>query len=250
MPEPTFRKTAIEHHEESIGVDMRPPIDLKLDRQRVQQFYNLVSEKHGSIFESLEQRPQGFRITKPFTIPGKATLTVQTFVLHPRGPVFAFPRYVMGHDSFPWPTSVNGVVLDCLKILRSQFPTHRFHRIGKVRRLVYGTGEMESPRVVREQFCSGIPAGSSSVTVGWNQASDQYNIKLSIESVEERNVQVGPAGGSVAQRTGQFGVQVVLDVNNRKMDRPLEAEEMKIILERADQVYDEELLAILNGKGS
>jgi len=248
MPEFNFTKGTIEHHEESIGVDMRPPIDLALDRQRVQQFYNLVSEKYGNIFESLEQRPAGFRITKPVPIPGKARLTIQTFVLHPRGPVFGFPRNAMGIDSFPWPASINSIVLDCLNILSTQFPTHRYLRIGKVRNLVFGTGEVECAHVIRTQFCKGIPAEAGEVVVGWNQANDQYNIKLNIESVEQRSLAFGPAGGGIPQRTGQYGVKVVLDVNNRKMDRSLESEDMAVILKKADQVYGEELLGILNGE--
>ena len=46
----------------------------------------------------------------------------------------------------------------------------------------------------------------------------------------------------------EYGIHVTLDVNNRKMDRALEEEDLKVILDYADGVFAEELMPTLNGE--
>jgi len=246
-----FTRSTLDHHEESIGVDMRPPIDLTLDRQAVQQFYNLATERFGGVFQNVEQGPNVFRISRPVPMPQRrGEVTVQTFVLTPRGPSFNFPRSAMGIEEFPWPDPATDLVLECLKILSGQFPTHRFIRIGKVRNLIFPCGSEDSAGIVRKRFCAGVPEDVSDVSVGWNRQDDKFNVKIHITGVEQRAVQQSPGGGAIPQRTGQYGVKVMLDVNNKQMNRPLDEDQMRIILTKADSVFEEELMDILNGGSS
>ena len=84
--------------------------------------------------------------------------------------------------------------------------------------------------------------------------------KLNRDDVDIRNIELGSLrmkqvvvqkiGDTVVQNvqaTGEFGIRVVLEVNNRILKNPLDFDQMKIILDHADAFYAEELMGILNG---
>lgn len=48
-----FTREAINQHVETIGIDVRPPIEVKADRLKIQDFYNRVSDGYPKLFESL-----------------------------------------------------------------------------------------------------------------------------------------------------------------------------------------------------
>lgn len=248
-----FTFMSLDHHVETIGVDVRPPIDIRGERVEIQEFYNRVSEDFPKLFESLVQGPQEFRIQKGIPIPGKGRVEITTFTITPRGPVFTFPRILPAfHEDFVWTKDLNDDVIKCLGTLRKHLPTLKFVRIGKVRELVFGSQDMNSNDVIRERFGKGVPSNSSGLTIGWNEADTQYNHKVLINAVQKHNVVVQNAGGIGAGRvepSDEFGIKVVLDINNSRLDRHLEADELQIILHHADTWYNENLLDRLNGGG-
>jgi hypothetical protein len=247
-----FDATRVDQHIESIGVDMRPPIDVKADRAKVQEFYNRVSERYPKLFESLVQSPTQYQIKKQLPIPGQGTAEITTFTLTPRGPVFSFPKTLPGvYDEFAWSDDLNGVVIRCLAILQSHFPLTSYIRIGKVRDLIFDCGTENGDALIRERFCHGVPEGASGVEIGWNQADERYNCKVFISALRKERLRER-TNGALPQHEGEpaqeYGIRVKLDVNNVRMDRKLEPEDLQIILQHADGVYSRNLYTLLRGR--
>jgi hypothetical protein len=244
---------ALDHHVETIGIDVRPPIEIRTERLKIQDFYNRVSEDFPKLFESLVQGPQEFRIQKTIPIPGKGQVDIATFTITPRGPVFVLPRILPNFDEdFVWAADLNADVIKCLGLLREFLPTLKVLRIGKVRELVFGTGGDDSDAIIRERFGEAIPRNSEGLTVGWNEADEQYNRKVVLNAVRKHSVVIrsaGRIGTEHPEPKDEFGIKAVLDINNRRLDKHLEADELKIILDHADSWYEDRFLDRLNGDG-
>jgi len=252
MSEYLFSFDKLDQHVEKVGVDVRPQIDIKGDAMHIRDFYGEISERFPKLFEVLVHSPTEFQIKKPLVIPGKGKIEVPTFVITPMGPVFTFPRKLpMFESGFAWaedqPGGINGVVVECMEILFGKYVKLRHRlRIGKVRELIFATKGVDSNGLIRERFAPGIPNGAGDIGIRWNDhaSKPQYNCKIDIAAVAKQVI--GQPGMPAPVTQPEFGVQVNLDVNNRDMGKPLESEDMKIILDYADTVFETQLLTMLN----
>lgn len=141
-------------------------------------------------------------------------------------------------------------MLACLAILQGFFPHLKFLRIGKVRELIFDCGKDDSNQIIRDRFGKKLPSDAIDLVIGWNQADDKYNCRVQINPVSKGRFATQSSSavpGPRVEFTGEFGIKVLLDVNNRVVSTPLNAEAMQVILEHADGVYRERLLTILNG---
>ncbi len=240
-----FDKNHIEHHTIRIGVDVRPPIELALDTLRIQEFYNQVSDQFPNLFADLNQSKTQFQINTEIPIPGKGKITVPTFTLTQRGPVFNFPITLPDLlEDHEWSKTLNEDVIKCLRTFRLHLPGTKFFRIGKVRNLVFRCEGEKGSNLFRKQFCPFVPEGSQDLAVEWNDADEKYNKKIAVKAVEKQVVTQQDIGGTV-QRVlvpqGEHGIDVTFDVNNRRLDTALDFEQMKIILDHADELFKDYL---------
>jgi len=252
MTEFEFTPARIDKHMIGIGVDVRPPIELSLDALRIQEFYNQVSEQFPNLFADLSQSKTEFKISKNIPIPGKGQITVSTFTLTQRGPVFNFPITLPDLlDEHQWSKTLNEDVIKCLETFHRHLPGTQFFRIGKVRNLVFDCEGSDGPEVFRERFCPHAPEGSEELTVGWNDPDEDYNRKLTAKVVEKRRLIPKDVGGTIKPvmvPQGEHGIEVTFDVNNRRLDKPLDGERMKFILDRADELHKKYLYELLKGE--
>ena len=87
-----FSKNQIYAHTEKLGFDVRPIIEVKMERHKLTSFGEYLVDNFPDLFESLVTSANEFHIRKRLVFPGKGEADVQTFVLTRRGPVFVFPR--------------------------------------------------------------------------------------------------------------------------------------------------------------
>lgn len=251
MPNFEFTRARIVQHTIGIGADVRPPIELALDTLRIQQFYNDISERFPNLFADLNQSKTEFQIKKSIPIPGKGQISVPTFTLTQRGPVFNFPLTLAGIlEDFSWSDTLNADVINCLDTLHRHLPGTHVHRIGKVRTLVFQCDDADGPEMFRDRFCPNAPDGAEELKVAWNDRDSSYNKRIAAELVEKKQVVQTDEGGLVQRELvpqGEHGVEVKFDVNNRRLDKPLAADDMMIILDHADELYASYLLRVLTG---
>ena len=247
-----FDKKRIDQETIGIGVHVQPPIELALDVLRIQEFYNQVSDQFPNLFAELSQSKTEFRINKKIPIPGKGEVSVTTFTLTQRGPVFNFPITLPGLlDAHEWSKTLNEDVIKCLETFHRHMPGTKFFRIGKVRKLVFQCEGIDGNEFFRKRFCRHAPESSKELTVGWNDPDDDFNRKLAAKVVEKKQVVYQEVGGEFQQVVipkGEYGIEVVFDVNNRALDEPLDGERMKSILDHADELYRDYFYDILKGE--
>ncbi len=247
-----FDKKRIEQDTIGIGVDVRPPIELSLDVLRIQEFYNQVSDQFPNLFADLSQSKTEFRINKKIPIPGKGEVSVATFTLTQRGPVFNFPITLPGVlDGYEWSKTLNEHVIKCLETFHRHMPGTKFVRIGKVRKLVFHCEGIDGNEFFRGHFLPHAPESSEELTVAWNDPDEDFNRRLAAKVVEKKQVLHQEVGGEVRQvivPQGEYGIEVTFDVNNRALDEPLDGEQMKSILDHADELYRDYFYDILKGE--
>jgi len=250
MTEFEFTPARIDQHTIGIGVDVRPPIELALDRLRIQEFYNQVSEQFPKLFADLSQSKDKFQISKDIPVLGKGKITVPTFTLTQRGPVFNFPITLPGFlEDHEWSKTLNEDVIKCLETFHRHLPGTQFFRIGKVRNLVFHCEGADGSEVFSKRFCPHAPKGSEELMVGWNDPDEQYNRKLTANTIQKGQVVQRDVGGTIQPvlvPQGEHGINVTFDVNNRRLDEPLDGGQMKITLDHADELYNEYFYGILN----
>jgi len=246
-----FSKQMIDQHVIKYGADINPPLIVSEDRQIVQEFFNIASEKYPALFESLSQGPNEFVIKKKVQVGGKA-IEVPTFAITPRGAVFTFPLAVPGiHREISWTDDLDTRVIDSLDELMKMNKAKHVVRLGKIHELIFDINEADSIDLVRNRFAPFLPEHSKEARIRWNEGDDQFNRVFQLEALKRQTVQVREIGGYRVEEAAEsmgFGISLRMDVNNVNMQQPLDEKKQKDVIEHANEVYDNRVLEILNWK--
>jgi hypothetical protein len=92
------------------------------------------------------------------------------------------------------------------------------------------------------QFDSGSLAGVQAVLVYYD---DLFNIRLQMETVQVMTQTLVPVTGQVMSKPSQYGLGVVLDVNNKDI-HPMDPQERRCVLDRANGLWPRGVLEFLN----
>jgi len=241
-----FSKSKIDEHTEKVGVDIRPVIELKLEQMKLFDFGRKLVDKHPNLFESLVQSPTEFHIRKKFIFPGKGEAELPTLGITQRGLVLIFPRKIGILEEETELNTVGDVVLDCIKIFRGVFPEKKIFRVGLVNEYVFNTGLLESTRLISDRFTKLSVPPDGEITIVINHPNDDYNKRIQLEAV--RRIEAIPEIPGRSQ-TKNFGVKVIVDLNNRDMSKDMNDGSILAVLHEAQQYNDKELYDFLNCSG-
>lgn len=235
-----FTPARIDEHIVSVGVDVRPVIDVRAERQKLADFGRWLTDEWPSLYENVVQGPNAFFVTKKFVFPGKGEADLQTLVLTNRGPVFLFPYKVgiLAGEDIELPERQD-VVMKALEQLKQKWPQCKQVRLGVVRDFCYDCSPESPIDIVRGRFTR-LNAAFSTLTLGFNLPSDDFN-----RTVRVQTGQMPVLGESEARPV--IGVQV--DFNNSQMDADLTKETKLRILHDADEFCEKDLISFLNGEG-
>jgi len=248
MAEYTFSTSRIDHHVEHIGIDVRPVIEVRYDRAKLDQYAAWLTEKWPTFYESTVIGPTDFRLTKRFVFPGQGETEHLTFGLTNRGPSFAFPKLISPFNQeveLPQGLSVNEIVREALAEFRRMWPQCNHIRCGKVTEYIFDCGEYGALEVLRQRFTRwpSIPA-TGELRIRVNLPDDDYNRIIQMEPVAKAQV---TAAGIVQEEGLGSGIKIRADVNNRDTSNDMDAGRQRAVLDRADRFFTDELLPILNG---
>jgi len=239
----TFTPARIEHLEEKIGCDIRPAIEMKLDRPHLIDFGNDLTDKYPNLYESTVQSPNQFLAQKRFIFPGKGEAEIITLVVKPSGPLFVFPRVLGPIEEETDLPRCDDIITDLVAIFRNRFTTRKIIRVGLITEYVFSTGAYDSTELVCGRFTKLKVPPKGDLFLKLNHCCDQFNRLITIEPMTKRRfnptkpTEVEPAG---------FAIKVTVDFNNRNMTEDLKEEDIVNLMHAAKNYNKKELYEFLN----
>ena len=239
----TFSESHIDDHIEKVGVDVRPGIECKMEKQKLMDFGNDLTAQFPNLYESLVISPDSFSMRKKFIFSGKGEIDLVTLAISQIGVVFFFPHKtsVLGEefDSF----ETRDIITDCMGFFRKKFPDKKIVRIGLINEYIYDVGPIESVKLISDRFMKATIPPDGEITIRINKPTDDYNRNIIIEAL--RKTRSVPEIPGARQATG-FGVKVVVDFNNRELSENLEKDKILSVLHEGKRFNKKDLYKFLN----
>jgi len=240
-----FAEPVVDEHIEKIGLDVRPTIEIGMEKTRIYDLYRDVNEKYPDFFDTLQMSPSQFEIKKKFVVPGRGEAELATFAMTKRGFCVTIPRRIAALDSeldVPLTDETDKRIAEVLKIFLKHFPTRKVLRVGKVHDYVFDCGQTDSTLLVAQKFTK-ITAPKE-IFVRFNLRTEKYNRVFQIEPVLKQ--------GRTEQGTPEirgFGIRVSIDFNNCNMSEALDIDQIRVILHSANDFHGQEAFELLNNMG-
>ncbi|MHC4743214.1 MAG: hypothetical protein ACYS8Z_14965 [Planctomycetota bacterium] len=243
-----FATDLISQHVVKYGVQIQPGIGLADEKMKLQDYCNWLIEQAPEAFETLLLGPNQLRVQKNFALPNKRRIDMPTFVLTPRGPVFAFPERI--YVDQPQDIELDDkdkIFRKALDELRARFSDRIVGRVGVVHELVFDTGQFNSLEIIASNFKNDV----------WREQIKNLNLHLEIPREGKNiNIDIKPTqvmhnrGGPMPdpQRETMYGIMVNVDINNRQIKGDLPKSEVNDILAFAADYVPEELIRFLNNE--
>lgn len=229
---------------EKVGADIRPPIEIELDERHIQDFSKWARKKFPQLFDRMVLGTQRFEMLKTLEYPGKPSVDVSTFTMTRRGPVFMVPRRISEIDLEPDLPRINDVFVESMKQFLKEFVGRRVIRVGKINDYVFDCERFPSVRLLTERFSKFSIPEDGELNIRVNLPDADYNQIFTIAPmIEARLTQPGVALENVG-----FGINVTVDVNNRKLDKDLSEPQWMTVLHAADIYNSEGIYNVLNCK--
>lgn len=241
-----FSTDNISQHMVKYGMHIQPTIVLKDEKAKLQDYCNWLIEQFGEVFETLLLGPNQLRVQKGFVLSGNRRADMPTFILTPRGPLFAFPErlYIdQPHDvDIPQKDKIFRKALD---ELRTRFSDRSVRRVGVVHELVFDTEQTDSLDIIASNLKSDV----------WRDKIRNLTIRLEIPTEEKNvNLEIRPTrvmrsgNQNMPEQNMLFGIIVNVDINNRQLKPDLTKPEINDILAFAGDYVPEELIKFLNNE--
>jgi len=241
-----FSTDNISQHMVKYGMHIQPTIVLKDEKAKLQDYCNWLIEQFGEVFETLLLGPNQLRVQKGFVLSGNRRADMPTFILTPRGPLFAFPErlYIdQPHDvDIPQKDKIFRKALDELK---ARFSDRSVRRVGVVHELVFDTEQTDSLDIIASNLKSDV----------WRDKIRNLTIRLEIPTEEKNvNLEIRPTrvmrsgNQNMPEQNMLFGIIVNVDINNRQLKGDLTKPEINDILAFAGDYVPEELIRFLNNE--
>ncbi len=242
-----FDKENISQHVVKYGVDVRPAIDIKDDKTKLQDYCNWLIEQFPQVFETIIAGPRELRVQKTFILAGGKQIELSTFLLTGRGPVFTFPQRLFINE-------VQDIVISdrekifrkALDQLRSIFNDVTVPRVGVVNETVFDTGELNSVQILASNLKNELwRERIKNLNIRLQAPTEDKNINLEIKPTHARHAGKAPMeyGGNI-----RFGLIVNVDINNLQIKDDLTGAEINDILAFADDYVPDELIKFLNNE--
>ncbi len=242
----TYTRENISQYLVRYGLELRPTLNLAQHRPLLQDYCNWLIETYPGLFETLLSGPNQLSIQKSFFLAGGKKAQFPTFVLSPRGPVFAFPRRLFV-DSIQDINvgDTDTIFREALAELKSRFLEQKVARLGVIYELVFDTGDLDSTSLVASHLtCSTWRQRTRNLRIQLEIPTDDKNVNLQIRPTYVRqpakDQPTGPGGRP------RFGIIVNVDINNRQLSTDLPSDLADEILSFARDFVSTELMDFLN----
>jgi len=243
-----FNKDTIGQHIVQYGVDVRPALSLKSDRQKLLDYCQWLTDEFPEVFETVLSGPNRLQIQKAFPASRNKRVELPTFVVTERGPVYTFPVRVLVEEieDLDLPKK-DDIFAKVLKEFRKRFPEKRVPRVGVVNDMVFDCGSVNATDILADALSKEAwKRELATVKIHLENPRDGNNVNLDVSPVVMQQVQPDVVG-STRQNVG-FGINVRLDINNQDTTGDLNDTDVSGIIGFAKDYFSDELLKFLNNE--
>jgi hypothetical protein len=243
-----FDKEHISQHVVKYGVDVRPPIVLKQDKTKLQDYCNALIEQFPQVFETLVAGPKQLRMQNTFLLSNNKRAEMPTFILTARGPLFTFPQrlYIDGIQDIDIPQK-DKIFRKALDELRAKFIDRAIPRVGVVHEFIFDTGQVDSVQILASNFKNDVwRQRAKNLRILLETPMEEKNINVQIRPTQLRRITRGDA--NVPAQDMAFGIIVNADINNQNIKGDLTSSEVRDIVAFANDYVPEELIKFLNNE--
>jgi len=242
-----FSKAAVDHWIEQVGIDVRPVVEVRADRVKLEEFATWLTEKWPGLYENVVRGPDQFQVTKKFIFPGKGEVEHPTFTLTNRGVSFVFPRKLSmldGEEPALPSEGTTEIVLRAMKKFKEHWPHAKQIRYGKIMEFIFDCAPENAARILAERFCKLSVPDDGELLMRVNRPEGEFNRIIEVQNILK---QVPGSDGTLQAIPAAIAVKV--DFNNRDMSEDLEESQKLHVLHEADEFCREELWEVLNEGG-
>lgn len=239
-----FSKAAVDHWIEQVGIDVRPVVEVRADRVKLEEFATWLTEQWPGLYENVVRGPDQFLVTKKFVFPGKGEVEHPTFTLTNRGVSFVFPRKLsmLEGEEPPLPSDeTTDIVLRAMKKFKEYWPHAKQIRYGKIMEYIFDCAPESAIQILAERFCKLAVPEDGELRMHVNRPEGEFNRIVEVQNIVK---QVRGLDGTLQARGS--GIVVKMDFNNRDMSEDLGEEKKLCIMHQADEFCQEELWGLLN----
>jgi hypothetical protein len=243
-----FDKEHISQHVVKYGVDVRPPIVLKQDKTKLQDYCNALIEQFPQVFETLVAGPKQWRMQNTFLLSNNKRAEMPTFILTARGLLFTFPQrlYIDGIQDFDIPQK-DKIFRKALDELRAKFIDRAIPRVGVIHEFIFDTGQMDSVQILASNFKNDVwRQRAKNLRILLETPMEEKNVNVQIRPTQLRRITRGDANAPAQDIA--FGIIVNADINNQNIKGDLTSSEVRDIVAFANDYVPEELIKFLNNE--
>lgn len=243
-----FDKEHISQHVVKYGVDVQPPIVLKQDKTKLQDYCNALIEQFPQVFETLVAGPKQLRIQNTFMLSNNKRAEMPTFILTARGPLFTFPQrlYIDGIQDLDIPQK-DKIFRKALDEFRAKFIDRAIPRVGVVHEFIFDTGQVDSVQILASNFKNDVwRQRAKNLRILLETPMEEKNINVQIRPTQLRRITRGDA--NVPAQDMAFGIIVNVDINNQNIKGDLTSSEVRDIVAFANDYVPEEMIKFLNNE--
>lgn len=240
-------KTDIVRHVVKVGIDVYPPIAITTNRTRLNVFFEKARAEHPDLFARLVSGENEFRLSRQYTIAALGKIEFPTFELTARGPVISVPIQIEELPSTGFEENYVDKLSSVRELFFRAFPDTKIMRFGFVREVIFFTSATSAVGILGPPTeMQGASLSGGNLVLGFND--DACNIRVTLTPVTgSRRTQLGAVGMSVDEELGR-GLSLVLDVNNKEA-RPLESADILAVQERAESLWPDATINLIEERG-
>jgi hypothetical protein len=224
------------------------------ETHRANNYFAELSKRWPHLFQSLNLNGKNgvFTISTTIQLPGKPQVGFQTFSLLDRGPTFSFPRRlsVVDEEIDQHGFDLDEVFREALALYMGAFPgaPHRkVKKIGVVRNVTLQSGKIDCTHWLAYRLLDFGNAELKGANCFLAYVDGEFNVRLNLNPVQMQLATIISGVEQIIEPQQQFGIQVILDVNNKDMaEDSLTELEMENVLRRANEAFPDELMRFLN----
>lgn len=242
-----FDLESLSQHVVKYSVEVRPGINLELERTKLQDFANCLVDQFPGVFETLLSGPRQFNINKAFQLDGGKQAQLATFILTARGPVFTFPRRLfLGVPQDLDLGEVDRIFLEAVAQFRRRLSDKTMSRVNMTHELILSTEQENSLDI----------AASYLAPSQWKEGLK--NVRILLESTHNGNrvaVEIKPTVQSPTNKAGasplenpKYGMIVVANLNAIAAEKGVSRAEIEDLQVFSEYFVPQELLNYLNGE--